>query len=414
MEFAGLLENELFEMKIAFVRAYDFPLGGAPQNRAMGICRGLIEQGHKVEVHIYAPGRLDIPMNRKKDQIYKSVPIFNHSWHWVPAKNKLKQILGISEGFFRTATALIKSQRKEAFDYIFLNNNKNIYALPFFLLAKFFGARLVRELNEYPQYVLYPKSFNSIGKFVRRTTNYRWFDDFLIMTKTLIKFYRPLAKKKVRFMHLPMTVDLDRFPGPVQDLSQAHDITYCGDLSQNKDGVLTLIEAFSLIKDEFSLSRLILIGHNKDNFYMKKLKDFINKLHLEQKVLLIGFVNPEDIPDKLYKSRLLVLSRPDSIQARGGFPTKLGEYLATGVPVTVTAVGEIPDYLTDGVNAFIAEPGSVESFANAMRRALSDDVCALKVGHAGRETAVANFSHSAQGKLISSFLGEKLNKRKSN
>ena len=49
---------------------------------------------------------------------------------------------------------------------------------------------------------------------------------------------------------------------------------------------------------------------------------------------------------------MLVLARPDNIQAKGGFPTKLGEYLATGNPVVVTKVGEIPNYLIDGVNAF--------------------------------------------------------------
>ena len=54
---------------------------------------------------------------------------------------------------------------------------------------------------------------------------------------------------------------------------------------------------------------------------------------------------------------------------------------------------------------------SVESFANAMRRALSDDEFALKIGLAGRETAVAHFSHLAQGKLISKFLSENIKNR---
>ena len=395
-------------MKLAFVRTYDFPLGGAPQNRALGICRGLIEQGHKIEVHVYAPGRLDMSLNHLKSQIYRSVPIFNHSWRWAPAKGKLRQAFGIAEGFLRTLAALVKSNRGEHFDYIFLNNNKNFYALPFFIIAKLFGARLARELNEYPLFVLSPERHSALGRYIRRQTNYRWFDDFLIMTKTLMEFYRPLAKKKARFMHLPMTVDLDRFPGPVQDLSQAHDITYCGDLSQEKDGVLTLIEAYSLITNEFPSSQLRLLGENKNKSYMNELMDLVVKLGLKDKVVLMGFVHPEDIPDHLYKSRLLVLSRPDSVQARGGFPTKLGEYLATGVPVAVTAVGEIPDYLTDGVSAFIAEPGSVAIFANAMRHALANDGNALKVGQAGRAIAVSHFSHSSQGKLISSFLSDRL------
>ncbi len=59
---------------------------------------------------------------------------------------------------------------------------------------------------------------------------------------------------------------------------------------------------------------------------------------------------------------------PDSKQAQGGFPTKLGEYLATGNPVCATTVGEIPDYLVDGESVYFAVPGSVDSFADAMLR----------------------------------------------
>ena len=64
------------------------------------------------------------------------------------------------------------------------------------------------------------------------------------------------------------------------------------------------------------------------------------------------------MPKYLCNAKLLALARPDSIQAQGGFPTKLGEYLATGRPVVVTKVGEIPDYLEDGVNAFLSDINS--------------------------------------------------------
>ena len=130
--------------------------------------------------------------------------------------------------------------------------------------------------------------------------------------------------------------------------------------------------------------------------------------------MLTGFVNPEKIPDNLYQSRLLVLSRPESKQAQGGFPTKLGEYLATGVPVAVTRVGEIPNYLIDGQNAFLAEPGDIESFADAMKRALVDKKVSRKVGLAGREIAIRCFSHSIQGRMIKEFLSRKINNRRRN
>ena len=104
----------------------------------------------------------------------------------------------------------------------------------------------------------------------------------------------------------------------------------------------------------------------------------------------------------------MALSRPDSHQAQGGFPTKLGEYLATGNPVCVTSVGEIPDYLKDNLSAFMARPGDVDSFADALDRAVCDETNAKKVGVNGRKVAEECFNDEIQAKKLSEFLKENL------
>ena len=399
-------------MKVIVIKAYDFPLGGAPQNRALGICRGLIEQNIDVEVHVFGPSKFEISLNHKKYQVYKSVKIWNHSWRWCPAKKRQQQIIGVISGYFKTIIALIQSNRYNSIDYILFNCENILYVLPIFVLSRLLKIRLVRDINEFPLY-FFSASFNTnrtnrLQKMLEKLS-INLFDDLIIMTQTLIRYYKPLARKNVRIIHLPMTVDLDRFIMPIEDLKKQSDIVYCGDLSQSKDGVLTLIQSFALITSEFPKHKLILIGHNRNISYMAKLKAMIIELGLFDRVVLTGYINSELIPDKLAKARLLVLARPDNIQARGGFPTKLGEYLATGIPVAVTAVGEIPLYLIDGFNAFFARPDDIVSFANAMRRALCDDALSLKVGNAGRATAMQHFSHSKQGKLLTNFLSrEKL------
>ena len=391
-------------MKIIFLRAYDFPLGGAPQNRMLGICRGLIEQGHQVEVHQYAPAKLNLPQNLLKSQVYKSVQIYNHAWRWSPIKSKFDHYYGNIAGITKSIIAIYKSHKSKPVKYIFNNSEKNAYVFPFFILAKLIGAKMGRDLNEYPQIVLSPGKYNSLQTKYKRLTNYRWFDVVFVITKNLEKYYKPMTKKNTRFLLLPMTVDFERFPKPVRNLSQSNEITYCGDLSQKKDGVKTLVKSFALIKIDFPNLQLKLIGNNKDAAYIKQLKKLISDLDISERVILTGFIHPEKIPGALYKSRLLVLSRPNNIQAQGGFPTKLGEYLATGVPVAVTSVGELPVYLEDEINAFMAKPDSVEDFANAMRRALTDTKLSATVGLAGRNTALKYFSHSAQGQLVSEFL----------
>jgi glycosyltransferase involved in cell wall biosynthesis len=70
-------------------------------------------------------------------------------------------------------------------------------------------------------------------------------------------------------------------------------------------------------------------------------------------------------------------------------------------------VGEIPNYLEDNVSAFIAEPGSIDSFADVMYRALSDKDNAKRVGLNGRKVAEENFSVDVQAKRLVEFLKEK-------
>ena len=107
-------------------------------------------------------------------------------------------------------------------------------------------------------------------------------------------------------------------------------------------------------------------------------------------------------------ANVLALARPDSHQAQGGFPTKLGEYLATGKPVCVTSVGEISDYLKDNISAFIAEPGNVDSFIDALNRVLCNAKHAEYVGLNGKIVAEKEFSIDIQSKRLATFLNENL------
>lgn len=89
----------------------------------------------------------------------------------------------------------------------------------------------------------------------------------------------------------------------------------------------------------------------------------MNQLGVQDAVIFTGKVAAEELPNYLVNASILALSRPDSLQARNGFPTKLGEYLATGNPVLVTNVGEIPLFIKHGENGFIAEESNVDDFA---------------------------------------------------
>lgn len=226
----------------------------------------------------------------------------------------------------------------------------------------------------------------------------------VLMTKALYRFFEDMNLPNCQLLHLPMTVDLSRFVN-VKSSSLCFIkpyILFIGVMSNAKDGIDILIEAFNENAQKYPDYRLFLVGPWQYDTpgHLKR----ISELGLEQRVFWINEVHRDEIPALLMEANLLVLPRPDSKQAQGGFPTKLGEYLASGKPVCATSVGELPEYLTDGESVFFAEPGSIPSFADAIDRALGNYQAAIAIGENGKKIAEKSFNKDIQSQSLYNFL----------
>ncbi len=237
--------------------------------------------------------------------------------------------------------------------------------------------------------------------FIRK--GYYAYDGIALMTKTLMKQFMEFPQPGPMLLHLPMTVDFERFKGfrnTCIDFDKPY-IAFIGVMDDQKEGINILIQAFAQVADEFPMCKLYLVGSwNYDTPAHLRL---ISELKLNDRVFWKGEYPRDDIPSILVNACLLVLPRPNSKQAQGGFPTKLGEYLATGNPVCATRVGEIPNYLVDGESVFFAEPDSVKSLASSIRRALSNPKTAIHVGLNGRKVAEKFFNKDKQALALNDF-----------
>lgn len=266
------------------------------------------------------------------------------------------------------------------------------------------------ELSEYLNYQEYNRG-NLIHKLESRRRQaffdqkgFFMYDGIGLMTKALFNYYSNFPAPRPDLLHLPMTVDLDRFK---IDCENTHGfikpyIAFVGMMNNAKDGVDILIEAFAKIATQFKDYKLYLIGRR--NYDTPRHLSLIKSLKLVERVFWVGEMSRNEIPPILINASLLVLSRPMTKQTQWGFPTKLGEYLATGNPVCVTRIGEIPDYLVDGESAYFADPGSIDSFADAMTRALSDLDKAKNVGLNGLRVAEKHFNMRLQSAKLFQFL----------
>lgn len=225
-------------------------------------------------------------------------------------------------------------------------------------------------------------------------------DRIFVITRALKNFFAGKGVPQDRITIVNMIVDDSRFDGLVKNCD-ARLITYCGSLSNNaKDGIDRLIKAFAIISRSHPEARLQLIGRIPARKEEQGNLDLIRQLSLEDKVILPGFVRPEDMAGKLKNSTVLVLPRPESTQAEYGFPTKLGEYLSSGNPVVASAVGEIPLFLKDGENAVLARPGDENDLAEKIIRLLDNPGGAAEIGLRGAACAQENFNWKKESAKI--------------
>ena len=220
---------------------------------------------------------------------------------------------------------------------------------------------------------------------------------FTIST-TLRKVYQDLGVRQVSVVN--MTVDANRFMGLEKQKQDCRNIAYCGTASNNKDGVDRLIKAFAIVNKKHPDVKLYIMGKAPSKNDASGNLKLVNDLGLNEMVVFTGVIPSEKMPQMLKNAEVLALARPDSLQARCGFPTKLGEYLLTENPVVVTKVGDIPLFLKDGVSALLAEPNDINEFANKMIWVLDNPVEAAIIGKEGAKVALKEFNCIIEAKKI--------------
>ena len=267
------------------------------------------------------------------------------------------------------------------------------YEVPIYsFLFKKSKYRVFAEVTEIP---FYGNKLSFAQKIILRIRlrAARHFSGLFVISKALKEYYS--AQQITNIEVINMFVDSSRFNVPKTNTSEKY-IAYCGRISYQKDGVNDLIQAFKNVHDAHPEYRLKLIGAFENDQVKHGLMNLVNTLNIADYIDFTGLVNPEEMPIYLKNAEILALARPNNIQAQYGFPTKLGEYLATGNPVVVTSVGEIPLYLYDGINAFLGAPNNPLSIAEKIDFILDNPEYASKVACEGAKLVHTVFSSEVQ------------------
>ena len=278
-----------------------------------------------------------------------------------------------------------------------------------FLVSRLLGwcshnkVRYVSELCEYP-YETNP-SLSALKWLERQYVLKRLFprfDGVIAISDFLAEFARKHCKDECKVGKIPILVDFEAFN--ITDRSEEQQVPFlfhCGTLYDKKDGFSGLLEAFGrAVRDYGIKARFVSTGSLENAQHPGLLRSIINRYGLEDKVSFTGYISREEISRLLAGAALVVINKPDNLQNRSNFSTKLGEYLSAGKPVIHTAVGEAVNYLEDGVNACLVPCGDRDALSNSIARCLTHPEEARRMGEAGRELCHRSFDFSRNGEAL--------------
>jgi len=145
------------------------------------------------------------------------------------------------------------------------------------------------------------------------------------------------------------------FPG---FLPKAKNIVFIGRLAYPKQ-VSTIINAFSAAFSNNDAVHLWIAGSGPDEQILKALAA---QSYCASNIHFTGHLSRESVISLIGAADAGIL-----ISHNEGSPIVIKEFLASGKPVIVNDVGDITDYVKDGVNGYIVDPKRPVSIENAMQ-----------------------------------------------
>ncbi|MDA4118523.1 MAG: glycosyltransferase family 4 protein [Thaumarchaeota archaeon] len=180
-------------------------------------------------------------------------------------------------------------------------------------------------------------------------------------------------------------------------------ILFVGRLIHRKGGD-DLIDAFRSISKEFPDSRLVFVGDGSEG---KVWVDMARAADLGDRVDFRGTLRGSALHRAYEESSMVVL--PSKYVPEDSSSETLGLTLIEGSmhskPLVGTLHGGIPEIVKDGVNGFLVPEGNPAQLAKALRRILSDEDLAKKLGKNALEMAERKFTwNAATDRLLQSYV----------
>ncbi len=170
-----------------------------------------------------------------------------------------------------------------------------------------------------------------------------------------------------------------------------------GRLAEQK-GLPYFLRMAALLLPDFPAARFVIVG---DGPLRNELVALARNLGLADRVVFTGFRT--DVPDLMSVFDLFVLA-----SVYEPFGLVLVQAMALEKPIVASRVGGIPEVVADGETGLLAPPRDPAALAEAAARLLRDEALARRMGQAGRERVLAQFTAEAMARKTMALYEELL------
>jgi len=183
---------------------------------------------------------------------------------------------------------------------------------------------------------------------------------------------------------------------------------------QEWHGLSELIAAAQSLLNARSDIKFLMVGP-----YYKETQKRVAAAGLAGSFVFTGPIQYKEVPKFMNASDVLVapynpekIESTEQVRKHGlGSPLKVFEYMSVGKPVITTDVRPISDPIENGVTGCLVPPGDSAALAAAVLRILRDGAEAGRIGAAGRQSVISNYSWGMVARQLGDVFQEVMESR---
>ena len=395
------------------LRGVGFPEGMAPTQRVRLLTKALVEQGANITVlctnanerppfveNIFAKGNY----NGVAFEYTTGTAIRPDSFirrRWLSMKGPVKALFRIIQ---------FKSRNKIDCLYLYgTTHSINLSHILYILLGNALRIPIVLEMNERP-WSIKPET-SRLGRKISPLFGIKGTIAISQFLQDWVESEARRLKKKISIIKIPIIVNLREHNNKVTVLKDAV-LLYAGSPGYDET-IKFIIDAMTIVWEKYPDYRLLITGcRPNDPVGLWLHKEIVSK-KLEKKVEIMGYLPREKLLTFYSQAHALMIPLFNDVRSMARFPTKIGEYLASGTPIITNAVGEIEHFFHDGENAYIAKPNDLTDYSRKIIESIENPEQSLTIGYRGKQTAAEYFEYSVYGDQLVQYFSSVIIRKES-